>query len=629
MASDILIGNANKRFRPSPTKSVGKGGEADIYDLGDGTVLKLFKPPDHPDYDGLPNEQTAARRRIDEHQDKLRAFPVGLPSRLVAPLELAYGRDGRVVGYTMPFQKGAEVLLRYGEMNFRQNGVSDDQVVEIFKDLYRTVDQVHSKGVVLGDFNDLNVLVRHTEAYIIDADSSQFGRFMCRLFTERFVDPILCDPNEDKLVLRRPHNDFSDWYAFAVMFMQTTLCLSGGPYGGVYKPKDPSSRVGHSSRPLHRITVFHQDVRYPKPSRHFSVLPDSILQYFHEVFEKDKRMKIPLVLLENMRWKTCSTCGKLHARESCPDCRSIIPQTVTVRSAGTVTGERIFRTEGQIVFAASQSGSLRWLYHHNGEYRREDGTTVVAGVLDPQIRFRIRGSDTIIAKGNQAVVFTKGNTATQKLAVETFGLLPVIDANERCVSWAQNDQLKRSSSLGASFEESICNVLPKQTLFWIGPTVGFGFYRAGGLSQCFIFNPEKKGINDSLTLRPFKGQLIDSTCYFGHDRIWFLISSRVGGKTINSCFLIRHDGKVEAQAETEADDGTWLGTIRGMCATQDFILAATDDGIVRVKVTNNVLGVEKEFPDSSRFVHNGRHLFLDKNGLVVVSSHEIWRLTIK
>src|SRR3989344_2896653 len=212
MITEVLIGKGRKKFRPDPSKSIGKGGEADIYDVGDGMALKVFKTPDHPDFDGLPHEQEGARARIAEHQRKLPAFPLNLPIHMVAPQELAYGRDGSIVGYVMPFKRGAEVLLRYSEVNFRQGGIPDNVVVEIFRDLHSTVRQVHSKGIVLGDFNDLNVLVKDAEAYIIDADSCQFGQFLCRVFTERFVDPLLCDPKEDRLLLYKPHNEMSDWY---------------------------------------------------------------------------------------------------------------------------------------------------------------------------------------------------------------------------------------------------------------------------------------------------------------------------------------------------------------------------------------------------------------------------------
>ena len=36
-------------------KSIGKGGEADVFDIGGGRALKLFKTPNHIDYDGNPS----------------------------------------------------------------------------------------------------------------------------------------------------------------------------------------------------------------------------------------------------------------------------------------------------------------------------------------------------------------------------------------------------------------------------------------------------------------------------------------------------------------------------------------------------------------------------------------------
>ena len=52
-----------------------------------GELLRLLA--EHPDYTGLPAEQAAARARLDEHQRKLRAYPSGLPGRVVVPQALA------------------------------------------------------------------------------------------------------------------------------------------------------------------------------------------------------------------------------------------------------------------------------------------------------------------------------------------------------------------------------------------------------------------------------------------------------------------------------------------------------------------------------------------------------------
>ena len=114
-----------KRLRLKPQQAIGKGGEADVFTIGNGQVLKLFKPPSHPDYTGQPHEQQQAEARLAEHQAKLPAFPGHVPSRVVRPEALVTDRSGRtILGYTMRFLHGATVLMRYAERSFRQAGVT-------------------------------------------------------------------------------------------------------------------------------------------------------------------------------------------------------------------------------------------------------------------------------------------------------------------------------------------------------------------------------------------------------------------------------------------------------------------------------------------------------------------------
>ena len=46
----MFVHVSGHRVSVDPKASIGKGGEADVFDLGGGTVLKLWKAPDHPDY---------------------------------------------------------------------------------------------------------------------------------------------------------------------------------------------------------------------------------------------------------------------------------------------------------------------------------------------------------------------------------------------------------------------------------------------------------------------------------------------------------------------------------------------------------------------------------------------------
>jgi hypothetical protein len=612
-----------RKLHLEPSQSIGKGGEADVYDIGAGRALKLFKPPEHPDLGGDTAQQQACRERLEEHQRKLRAFPGGLPDRVVRPEELVTSKDGgRVLGYTMRLLQGASALVRYGEPGLRRSGGSGDEIGAIFRDLHATVAGVHRVGVVIGDFSDLNVLVCGRQAHLIDADSFQFGPFLCRVFSERFVDPLLCDPAAPRPLLSRPHNTASDWYAYNVMLLRSLLCVD--PYGGVLKA-DGATRVAPAARPLHRITVFDPRVRYPRPALRWDVLPDDLLQHFRCVFERDVRVPFPLRLLADLRWTSCSGCGEPHTRGACPRCTVAPPAAVreVLSVRGAVRCERVFRTPGTILEAALQDGRLQLVVHEGGRLRREDGRTVLSGDPPPGMRFRISGARTLVGHGHSLALLGGDGAALWRTGVEGCGSHPAFDANGRHAWWIADGQLLREGRLGP---ERIGAVLPRQTLFWVGPQFGFGFYRAGALHVSFVFDALGRGLNDSVGLPALPGQLLASHCTFGDGRCWLLTASHSAGRTRHRCAVVSAGGSVLALAEAEPGDGSWLQQLDGACAGGPFLLVPTDDGVVRVEVQDGRLLPTRLFADSEPFVDAGCRLLAGPEGLHVVDRREVRRL---
>jgi hypothetical protein len=618
-----------KRLKLDPTRSLGKGGEADVFDLGGGRALKLFKSPDHPDYQGLPVEQKAAEHRIAVHQNKLRAFPAGLPRQVIAPEELATDRSGRsVIGYAMPIVAPAEPLLRYADPSFRRAGVASRDVVRLFRDIHAAVSALHAAGVVIGDFNDLNVLVTSgVQPRFIDADSFQFGPYPCTVFTERFVDPLICDGQGTAPRLARPYNANADWYAFAALLMQTLLFV--GPYGGVYRPRDVSRRIPHGARPLHRITVFHPEVRYPKPATRYEVLPDELLQHLHRVFEKDERGTFPAALLDRLQFAACPRCAAEHARAACPFCApGAAAQSRSVLSVrGNVVCTRVFETRGVVVHACVEGGVLRFLYQEASCYRREDGSVIFRGELDPSLRFAILGPSTLVGRGGELAVLSPGRQP-ERLSVDSDGTGPAFACNGRHRYWTAAGRLLRDAPprLGGAPIDGIGDVLSGQTRIWVGPSFGLGLYRASNLSVAFVFDSERRGINDTLRLPPLPGQLVDAACALDDRRAWLLLARHHGGRTSHLCLTYSRAGALEATAEATAGDGSWLGTIRGKCATQGMLLAATDAGIVRVEARDGALQMTREFPDTEPFVDAASQLFAGKDGVYVVGASEITAL---
>lgn len=643
--SSLIV--AGKRVALDPAATLGKGGEADVYRIDPTTALKVFKGPDHPDIVSDPDRArlaTEATRRIAEHQRKLPAFPAGLPDRVIAPKDLAMDDRGLIAGYTMSLVPNARELLQVHRDKELRNKITGGSLLKLFLRLHALVDGIHKAGVVIGDFNDLNVLVRGADTddpdpYEIDADSMQFGPFLCPMFTSRFVDPTLCDQKERSPILVRPHNANSDWFAFLTMFFQAFLWV--GPYGGVHSPKGGGKEVPIDARSLKRLSVLGTDIIYPKPARPTHILPDDVLDYCLRVFEKDHREPVPRKLLEGMRWTSCADCGYEHARGSCPKCGVAAPavnQVVTIR--GSVTATRVFptaRVRGTILQVAHQGGALRILYQENGQMKREDGTVAMAAPARSEMRFRLSGARTMIGMGSRVVVIEPGAQPMQ-LNVDEFGHRPMFDTNDAHLFRASSGQLVREGAFGFATDELIGSILQGQTTIWTGPEFGFGFYRAGLIFQAFLFREGRRSLNDQVTLPPIPGQLVDAFAVFSSQRCWFFTTSQHQGKLLNRCVVIKSDGSLVATHETTAGDGTWLSDIRGGCAVTlpgaaggqvHGLFVPTDRGIVRVDADPTGLAETRRFADTEPFVDSSSRLFLAKEGIYVVRSSEIYLITMK
>lgn len=606
-----------------PKRIMGQGGEAVIYDIGSDTVLKLFKQPNHPDFAGRQDIQKAVRERLDEYQAKLPAFPSNLPPQVVTPLACATDARGKtIVGYTMRKIAHATELIRYADKAFRRNIPLDD-VRNIMLDLHRIVSAIHTQHVVIGDFNDLNILIDGTHCTIIDTDSFQFGNFFCRMFTERFVDPMLCSYS-NAVMLASPHRETSDWYAYAAILMQ--LLLFVGPYGGIHKPKNAAHRYHNRERMQRRITVFNPDVAYPKPALHYSLLPDDLLHEFSQIFERDKRGSFPRQLVENIRWKQCASCGIFHARPDCPSCIVAPHQIVKeqIRILGSVKATRIFRTHGTILHATSRNGTIQWLYEEGGSLKREQGTTIRQQVSLPHERYCIIGNDTVIAARGYLTRYSPSK-APLMIPADTAEGHTQFATDGEALYWLEQGRLLKEAAYGPT---SIGSALAGHTQFWMGPQFGFGFYRAGALSNAFIAKPTNTILNDTVLLPQIRGRILQAHCTFSRELCWCAITTDEHGILMHRVYLINAKGVILAQDECNAADMSWISSIGGACAVGTFLFVPTDKGIVRVEQSGSRLTVTREYPDTEPFVDSACALLPCQGGIAVQAAKDITILSL-
>ncbi len=591
---------SGKRARVSDTDLLGEGGEARVYRLGT-VALKLF----HPAQDRL------AQQLLDQKLRKLAQFPKGLPGAVMSPMELATDKAGRVVGYTMPLVPGAEDFGRLAQRKWRVGVVSNAGLTAVFRELHSLVEALHASRVVIGDFNDGNVLFtpsppqgRGGHVHLIDADSMQFGGFPCPVGHERFLDPRLYGVD---LSIAPRFDDGSDWYAFAVLLFQSLLSVH--PFGGTHAKLPTLLRRAEA-----RHSLMKSDVVVPRLAVPPKVLPDDLLHWFLAVFEKDARQTFPSSLLQ-LGWTTC-TCGLEHARAVCPECRTLGPLVTrqVLRSKGRCTARTAFETNGRVLHAVMQGG-LRYLAEENGTLRREDGTVISTQLAGAHRSYGIAGPVTWIADGEGHVEKWQADRLVERTQTSLRHHWPVL-ASATTVTYRQEQAWLIEQHSGAR----VGQVLEGQTWLWTGERLGLGFYRAGGLTVSFLTRVGKAGLKqlDGIT---WSGRIIDADAVFDAKHALLTVVCADGGRDLVHRWLIDESGVVLAKSSGGA--GGHAALLSGR------VVLATDGGLVAMKNDSGVLIEAMQFPDTQPFVSAGDELLPNADGsLFVVGARDITQLTL-
>ena len=291
---------------------------------------------------------------------------------------------------------------------------------------------------------------------------------------------------------------------------------------------------------------------------------------------------------------------------------------------GKVTAKQIVEMSDPIVWATANNGALHYLVHTHEAFFREGQQRVFSGQRRPHTAFRLLPDKTLVGQGNQLVIIGRDGRL-ERLQVDTCDGLPVFDTNGPTYFWVQDGQLMRAGPPGP---ERIGEVFTDQTRIWIGATLGFGFYRAGDLHVAFVFDPNCRGINDSVRLPAMRGQLVDVTCKLAHDRAWLIWCTKESGRIMHHAAVILSSGEVMATLSEPADTGTWMASAHGALAIGRLLLVPADDGIVRVDTQQRQIVLSKTFPDTESYVDAASRLLAGPGGVYVVRGRTIHLLSI-
>lgn len=244
-----------------PDQFVAAGGQGRVFAIGD-VAFKLFSDPAAVPPPG-----------------KLQALRALQGPHVAAPQHAIHNDRGGVIGYTMPFFRGAHSWAQLCTPAYRRRaGLDETAAMGLVRSLGAALLEIHRHGATVVDLSENNVLVRDTSVCLIDLDSWQTPGHAATAVTPTILSP------------HAPCGHFdadTDWFAFAVL--ACTLLLGIHPFKG----KHPSVR-GLAARMKAGLSVFDPSVRTPSVCKPPSSLPPTLRGWLESVLHHGGSTPPPL-----------------------------------------------------------------------------------------------------------------------------------------------------------------------------------------------------------------------------------------------------------------------------------------------------------------------------------------------
>ncbi|HEY4489931.1 MAG TPA: hypothetical protein VJC12_01595 [Candidatus Paceibacterota bacterium] len=246
---------------------IATGGQGSIYRLSTDLVVKIYSDPKQFRSLALP--------------DKIKILSKLHCPYVVAPLDLAYSEKKEPIGYIMPYADAHPLSRVFTNDFWQREGFSASHAKELAEKMRETVAFAHNNGAILVDPNELNWLVKfkgsNPSPLIVDVDSWAIGRWGAIA-----VMPSIRDWHS------KTFDENSDWFSWAVVTFQ--LFSGIHPYKGTHPSYDRSDL---EKRMKDNASVFSKNVRLNRAVRNFSLIPNSLLNWYREVFERGLRTAPP------------------------------------------------------------------------------------------------------------------------------------------------------------------------------------------------------------------------------------------------------------------------------------------------------------------------------------------------
>lgn len=607
-----------KTLRLSATDVIGMGGEAAIFQHQN-MALKVYLAPD-----------ASRAAKLQAMLPRVQS----LPPNVIAPQELLYDTKNKsVIGFTMSRLDANFTEVRsLSNKKFRaQTGIHATDVMRLFLNAHQTLRAIHTAGMVVGDFNDLNLMFHDDQLVFIDVDSFQFDRFPCMVGTESFLDPALYNHDLAQAPQFTPEND---WYAFAVLLFKSLLLTH--PYGGTHP-------IVHTlpHRAQQRLTVFDSSVTYPRIAYSPDLLSDDLAHIFDAWFAHGQRGQFPEHTLHDYlnHATTCPNCSATYPtnRGRCPMCSTVVP--VATVSSSAVHIETLLQTHGDIIAWHLWGNTVRVLSHENGKviyHSIQHGQSTPHNLTLfntlPQARYGFLGDVLVISPANNStdlmLLDTSGDTpqAITQTTTETYsGTTPMFSTSQRHLYRIAGNYLMRGHiEYGQLVEQSVLSISQGQTYFVANPHGDevFGFFRVFNDYQHWLL-VNGQHLDADLTPLANGESLTDISVKFAKGRVLVQRLTRHNGIDHLHTDEIDHSGKrIGHLLQTVTPNTPPPNSIAYMGGVT---VAATDAGIVQTRLDTQHT---KTFPQTEPVVKHGDSLHPYQRGLLAVHDNRVRYITL-
>ena len=205
------------------------------------------------------------------------------------PMEHLYNSKGVFVGYLMPKADGEKLgtSVFHGEKGMTRffGSWNRSDLVTLAITILSTIKKIHDLGILIGDINGLNILVKSPiEVYFVDTDSFQINEYPCPVGTLDFTAPEI-QGKDYKYFLRSVGNEN---FAIAVLLFKL-LMFGESPYA-----QQGGSDIAHNISTGDFSFPFKGKGNNKMPKGDWgcfwSHLPDKLREIFYRTFKKGETM---------------------------------------------------------------------------------------------------------------------------------------------------------------------------------------------------------------------------------------------------------------------------------------------------------------------------------------------------